>query len=299
MQQQRREQVPSVARWRARMRIAFALLFVSACDDGATVTSDPGELRLQVSTGDASSAAEPGCSRASLASAVNRYFAALAAHDSTQLPTAPNVKFTENGTALALGEGIWTTAGALRFKRTALDPTTCSSVTESVITENGTDIVLGVRLKLTDLKVGELETIVVRKGDYLSNPAALIATASDDWETPLPTAQRASRAELEGFVDRYLTRFPAGGCKFANACKRYENGFSPGNCSIGLSCSTAPEPPKTGMPNRLMVIDVEAGIGVGFTMFQGRYTDFHMFKVRGGEVVSVHAVLAKANKSGW
>ena len=50
---------------------------------------------------------------------------------------------------------------------------------------------------------------------------------------------------------------------------------------------------------RLSVIDVDAGIGVGFTMFQGKYTDFHMFKVRGGEVHGVHAVLAEAAQSGW
>jgi hypothetical protein len=56
---------------------------------------------------------------------------------------------------------------------------------------------------------------------------------------------------------------------------------------------------RTGMKNRLSVLDVEAGIAVGFTMFQGRYTDFHMFEARGGEVHGVHAVLAEADQSGW
>ena len=30
-----------------------------------------------------------------------------------------------------------------------------------------------------------------------------------------------------------------------------------------------------------------------------KYTDFHMFKVRGGEVHGVHAVLAEADQLGW
>ena len=68
---------------------------------------------------------------------------------------------------------------------------------------------------------------------------------------------------------------------------------------LGLSCSMSMMMSRSGMPNRLSVIDVDAGLGVGFTMFQGKYTDFHMFKVRGGEVHSVHAVLAEADQSGW
>jgi hypothetical protein len=54
-----------------------------------------------------------------------------------------------------------------------------------------------------------------------------------------------------------------------------------------------------GMKARLHVIDAEAGISVGFTMFAGTYTDFHLFKVRMGMVHGVHACLAKASSSGW
>jgi hypothetical protein len=46
------------------------------------------------------------------------------------------------------------------------------------------------------------------------------------------------------------------------------------------------------MTARLHVVEVEAVISIGFTMFAGTYTDFHMFKVRGGQVHGVHAILA-------
>jgi hypothetical protein len=67
---------------------------------------------------------------------------------------------------------------------------------------------------------------------------------------------------------------------------------------LGLSCNESGTSSGT-MKNRLSVLDVEVGIAVGFTMFQGQYTDFHRFKVRSGEVHGVHAVLAKASSSGW
>lgn len=243
--------------------------------------------------------AADGCERTLLARTVQDYFSALAAHDSARLPLAASPKYTENGKTLQLGEGLWKTAGMLKFKRSALDTQTCGSVTESVVAEGNTDIVVGLRLELVSGKITEIETIVVREDDYASNPMALIGTASDDWESVLPENQRASREELMLFVTRYFSLFPRGGCNFASECQRFENGFTPGACSIGLSCSMSNDMSRPVMPTRLALIDVEAGIAVGFTMFQNRYTDFHMFKVRGGKVVSLHAVLAEASSPGW
>lgn len=51
---------------------------------------------------------------------------------------------------------------------------------------------------------------------------------------------------------------------------------------------------------RAYVIDVDAGIVVGFTVFLGGYDDLHLFKVRTGEVQAVHAVLTQTNSmTGW
>jgi hypothetical protein len=114
----------------------------------------------------------------------------------------------------------------------------------------------------------------------------------------VPEADRSTREDLIRRVDEYFSRFPAGACDFASDCVRVENGFSPGGCALGLSCSTSGGG-SGGMDTRTHVIDVEAGIAVGFVMFAGSYTDFHMFKVYAGEVHGVHAVLASADQSGW
>ena len=56
----------------------------------------------------------------------------------------------------------------------------------------------------------------------------------------------------------------------------------------------------TGEPwaNWRLAVAAELGIGVGFTMFMG-HTDFHMIKMRGGEIYAVHAILSAASSSGW
>ncbi|AUX25771.1 uncharacterized protein SOCEGT47_063220 [Sorangium cellulosum] len=102
-----------------------------------------------------------------------------------------------------------------------------------------------------------------------------------------------------GWMNKYFWLFPRGVCNTVSDCKRIENGGGSFACSAGASC--APGEPGSGTPElspRLIFADVEAGIGVGFTMFMGN-TDMHMFKMRGGEVYGVSAILGAASSSGW
>jgi hypothetical protein len=271
----------------------------SAASGGAGSSAIAG---MSASAGAGGSLSAGGCTRDNLKATIDAYFKALAAHDPSTLAVGTSVKFTENGKLLMLGEGAWKTAGALKWKRSALDTETCNSVTEAVIPDGSTDIPFGLRLKLQDQKITEVETIAVRSGDYFtaSNTMAMIATGSDDWETSLPADQRPTREALTMLIDKYFTQFPAGACNFASDCKRLENGFSPGSCTAGLSCSmSSTGMGSAGMKPRLHVLDTEAGIAAGFVMFAGSYTDFHLFKVRTGMVHGVHAILAKATSSGW
>jgi hypothetical protein len=233
-----------------------------------------------------------------LTSAITAYFTALAAHDPTMAPIASSAKYTEDGMKMNVGDGVWKTAGAVKFKRSALDTQICESATESVIPNSGSDIVYGLRLKLDSGKITEIETIPVK--NYITiNPPGLVSSASDDWETVLPAAQQPTRDELQAFIDRYFNNFPNGACNFASDCMRLEDGASIGSCTgAGVGCVDAAAG-GFNMTARLHILDVEAGISVGFTMFAGSYTDFHMLKVRGGQVHGVHAILSSASSSGW
>jgi hypothetical protein len=298
---------------RSRLHVAIVLLSCAlACGSNNTSHPNPGG-GSDAATGDgAVSTGSPdasgdgaanagGCTRADLTAAIDSYYKALAAHDPSMAPLASNVKYTESGTQLQIGDGEWKTAGAVTFKRSALDTQLCMSATESVIGDASGDLVYGVRLKVEGQKITEIETIPVHNGNYiLVNPQGLASTSGDDWETVLPADQQATRDDLQAFIDTYFTQFPNGACNFAADCKRVEDGGTiPGSCTgLGVGCSDA-GPGRSTMKARLHVIDVEAGITVGFTMFAGTYTDFHMFKVRAGQVHGVHALLASASSSGW
>ncbi|HZZ82035.1 MAG TPA: hypothetical protein VFE62_26280 [Gemmataceae bacterium] len=286
--------------------------------DGSTMRADSGFIDAGKGTTDRSDAAavDAGgkqdsstvvssgeCTRDAMKAAISEYFDALTAHDPSMLPLASNVRFTENGETMMLGEGkVWKSAGMQKFKRSALDTESCNSSTESVI-PNGTpptDTVYGFRLKLQGQEITEIETIWVDpQTGWFPNPQGFLSTADDDWETELPPDQRPTRERLQFLVDKYFRQFGTGGCDFGDGCTRFENGFML-PCTAAVSCDPT-DPPKTGgvMVPRLYILDVEAGIGVGFVMFAGVYTDFHMFKVRNDKVMGVHAVLASATSSGW
>jgi hypothetical protein len=120
------------------------------------------------------------------------------------------------------------------------------------------------------------------------------------WEDAVPAADRQTREELVGWMNKYFRMFPAGVCNTTSACRRLENGGGNFMCSAGGSCSpNQPGPNDDELVPRLILADVETGVGVGFTMFQGTYTDMHMFKMHGDQVHWVSAVLGQAGSPGW
>jgi hypothetical protein len=179
-----------------------------------------------------------------------------------------------------------------------------------VIPESGTDRPVGLRIKVEGAKMTEIETIVVRPGDYsasfavASNPAAIIAIAEEiGWHDEVPAAQRPTRQQLTSWVDKYFRAFPSGVCNVTSACRRLENGGGNFSCGTGASCSA--NTPTTGgeFVPRVIVVDQLRGIAAGFTIFDFQTTghlDMHMIKMSGGQVHAVHAILRNTDgESGW
>ena len=246
------------------------------------------------------------CSREFLKSTLAAYFTALAAHSAAGLPLADTVKVTENGKAIMLGvDGLWKTAGMVKYAKSALDTDGCNTATEAVVPEGSTDLPVALRLKFVAQKITEIETIAVRAGDYKvsgsnfpSKPEAIIASdATVMWEAPVPDAMRNTTKEMNAWMSKYFKAFPAGVCNPDTNCKRLENGNSPGGCGLGASCQ-AGDPTGNVIKSHAIFSDAETGIGVGFDLFMGN-TDMHMFKMYGGKVYAVHAILGTAAKTGW
>jgi hypothetical protein len=251
------------------------------------------------------------CTRALLDGLLDDYFAALSAGDPSSLPLAADVKFTENAEEFEVGEtDFWMNAGETKYSQRALDTEACSAAAQAVSPEGTMDLPVAVRLKVEAAQITEIETIVVRPGDYTasfsvaSNPGAIIDIAEDiGWHDEVPEAERASRAQLSNWVDKYFRAFPAGVCNVTSACRRLENGGGDFSCGAGASCNTST--PTTGgtFEPRVIVVDELRGIAAGFTIFDFQsdgHLDMHMIKMSGGEVHAVHALLRDTDgESGW
>ncbi|WP_437488970.1 hypothetical protein WME75_09815 [Sorangium sp. So ce1014] len=251
------------------------------------------------------------CTRELLDGLLDDYFAALAVGDPSSLPLAEGVKFTENAMQAEIGTtDFWMDAGEVKHSQRALDTEACSAGAQAVIPEGGVDLPVALRIKVEGSEMTEIETIVVRPGDYTasfavaSNPAAIIAISDDiGWHDEVPEAERATREELTSWVDKYFRAFPSGVCDVTGACKRLENGGGNFSCSAGASCSAGdPGSGGTFIP-RVLLADEVRGIAMGFTMFDfmtDGHLDMHMIKMSGGEVHAVHAILRDTNGvSGW
>jgi len=248
-----------------------------------------------------------GCTRELLKSTVDAYFTALRGHSASALPLASNVKFTENGKVLKVGQdGLWKTAGALKFAITAFDSDGCNSASEAVVPDGSMDIPFSLRLKLQGQQITEIETIAVRPGDYKVNGSAfasntgaiIMSDTSVHWADTVPAAQRNTVQEITAWMDKYFKVFPAGVCNAASSCKRLENGGGSFDCSAGASCSSGPGSGTPVIKSHIIFADVETGIGIGFDNFMGN-CDMHMFKMYGGMVYAVHAILGACSSTGW
>lgn len=244
------------------------------------------------------------CSREQLRGMVDMYLVALASHDPSSLPKAPSLKFTENTKTIQLGEGVlWKTAAMVKFSRSIFDTERCGTVTEGVIPNNGTDTIFGLRLKLTaERQLVEVEQIVVDPMTGFSPmPNGLLNSKSQVWDDVLPPEQRSTREQLEAAGRAYFMAFqdPMTPVPYNKPCDRLENGTQTtfGDCSnFGPAGGGGFRMPASRYP----VSDLEAGATAGFLLFGGGMIDFHMFKVIGGKIRWIHAVVGPtAFSSGW
>jgi hypothetical protein len=243
-----------------------------------------------------------------LSTRLDDYFVALAAGDPSTLSLTADLKFTENAEQSEIGTTeFWLNAGEVKYSQSALDMDECTVLAHAVIPEGNTDLPVAIRIKLEAGEMSEIETIVVRPGDYTadfavdSNPAAIIAIADEvGWHDVVPEGERNTREELISWINKYFRFFPMGVCNVTGDCTRLENGGGNFNCGAGASCTPGdPGPNDAALTPRLMFADVERGIVVGITILYD-HLDMHMAKMYGGNVYAVQTILGDTGgESGW
>ncbi len=224
------------------------------------------------------------CDRTCLEGFADKYLDALVAHDPGRLPLGRGVMFTENGAKLELGDGLWGTVEAREgYSLYAADPRAGEVGFFGTVRESGRHQILGVRLKIVNRRIAEIETLVVRPKE-----GAVFGAPQDLKDKPifheaLTPSQRRPRAELVRIANSYfegLTHATETLTPFDKNCTRIENGVV-----------TASNPdPGGGLPvwkldchsqfathfsqfitrireRRYPVVDEERGLVMGFVFF--------------------------------
>ncbi|HET9219524.1 MAG TPA: hypothetical protein VFR18_21250 [Terriglobia bacterium] len=182
------------------------------------------------------------CDRACLQGFVDQYLDAWVARDPKRLPLAPNVRFTENGQRLELGDGSWNVAtGKGKYRLWVVDAQTGQVALLTTVTEDGPTAgqnvasMLALRLKVANRQISEVEALFVRpatgggnggaRGDGtrgvndgargVATPATPPLTPAERLEAmgspnpifmqPIPKSERMSRAELIRIANMYFS----------------------------------------------------------------------------------------------
>jgi hypothetical protein len=208
-------------------------------------------------------AAQVGCDRACLAGVMDTYLNALVSHSAAGLPLARNVKYTENGVRINIGDGLWQTASAMPTYRLDLIDEEAGQVgLLGRISENGNNNWFAVRLKVrTDHKVSQIETLINRNisGGPAGPPGGAKANTEPNplMSQVIPADQRLSRAELAKIGNSYFTGMDTdhsgSNVPFSPLCQRRENGTVTAN---------NPDAPKGSM----QWLDCKSQFDTGFSV---------------------------------
>jgi hypothetical protein len=266
------------------------------------------------------------CDRQCLTETLTGYLNAMVARNPAAAPLAANVRFTEDGAPLKVGEGLWKSQvkfGAYRLD--FIDAQQGTAAVHTLFEENGKLLLFAGRLKVVDRKITEIETMVVRSQAeaMLFAPANLTAPSAVMTYTPQP-AERMSREQMVAIASRYPAGLRAGSFVKADVpmapnAYRFENGvrmagpgctFQPPSCE---NMKTQFIPTLPDVKERLVAVDEEMGM-VLFRLDFGRgslpgpandpktLVTFEAFKVYGGMIHAAEAIFEAAPlnaPSGW
>jgi hypothetical protein len=262
------------------------------------------------------------CNRACLEGFVDRYLDAVIADQPSAVPLAPNVRFTEDGQQLLIGDGLWNTMRAKGHYRLFVSDVPAGQVAffgtieeDHRDPDKGTPAAIALRLKVRNEQITEIEQIVIRDEAAAKRIEALGSPNPVYLET-VPASERMSRADLIATANKYFSGMQQndgkGDYPFAADCNRLENG--------GQSTNVPPKEgekradPKTALgysgqwscleqfqsgllhfvnrirDRRFVAVDQERGIVFAFGFFDHSGGATRTFKVPDGRTVTAGPV---------
>ncbi len=217
---------------------------------------------------------------------MDKYLAALVAHDPSQVSLAPNVKFVENTVPMHPGDGLWKTASAVptTFKIYVPDPVSEEVGFLGVMQEKGKPIELALRLKIRNGKITEAEHLIAR--NLMARNLANLKTPRPGLLATVPPDQRIPRDQMLKIGASYyeaLVTADANHAPFADDCVRHENGMQttgnpppakPGFGTLGaMGCERQLHTHtfdyiKRIEPRRVEIADPQTGLVFGLSQFR-------------------------------
>jgi hypothetical protein len=253
--------------------------------------------------------AQVSCTREGLQRAADLYIAAQTKGDTSGLPLATGLGYVENMTPVALDTGLIKTAMKIDLHRSLLDPATCQTFTEVIVTNKEKPYVLGTRLRVNRDKIAEIEILWTTTGYWLFNADAYLKwSSSENWGT-IPANRRDTRDTLVSAANAYLDAFLEGkkdGVPWGYPCNRTEGGMHTGKGDPSDSCDVG-VPAGVNIANRRFIVDETIGSVVVFCTFGAGgpgggsgAPDTHLFRVENGKLRYVHTLthLLQANFRG-
>jgi hypothetical protein len=243
--------------------------------------------------------AQISCSREGLQRAVDLYITAQTKGDTSGMPLATGVGYWENVARADINTGIIKKAMKIDHHRSLLDPDSCQTFTEVIITDKANPHVLGTRLRVNHDKIADVEIIWTTTGYWLFNADDYLKYSSaENWGT-IPADKRDTRGTLTAAANAYLDAFLEGKTDlvpWGYPCQRVEGGryFGQGvptdTCAVGV-------PSGVNISNRRFVVDETIGsvvvyctFGAGTANGGSGSPDTHLFRVENGKLRYVHTL---------
>jgi hypothetical protein len=243
--------------------------------------------------------AQISCSREGLQRAVDLYLAAQAKGDTSGLPLATGLGYMENMAPAKIDAGLIKKPLKIDFHRTLLDPATCQTFTEVIVTDKQNPYALGTRLRVNHDKIAEIEILWTTTGHWLFNADNYLKYSSAEKWDVIPADKRDSRATLVSAANAYLDAFlekKMDLVPWGFPCNRTEGGMHTGKgvpedtCEVGV-------PSGVNIANRRFIVDETIGSVVVFCTFgAGSPTggsgapDTHLFRLENGKLRYVHTL---------
>jgi hypothetical protein len=269
--------------------------------------------------------AKTACDKACLENIADQYRAAYIKHDTTAIPLAKKVRFSENNVEMKFPDASWDTVSKqVGPALTISDPKTGNVAIYMAMVQMDTPGFLAVRLKVSNGKISEIEHILSTKRN-LSAPPTPIGDIEKYQQDPsyyveIPKEQRISRERLIAHADGYFstlnhndgeirgTRFSADAIRLENGLKfnEIEKGFKLGY--YRFNDNVRREPVLVDEERQIVLcrgfID-HKGVLDEYTLTDGTrknsvYREPHswafleMFKVKDDQIIGVQAVFIGA-----